>query len=723
LARQRLRIGNYLPSVAESMRSALDVDWVARGSFGGAFGQLDRRLADMHGARWCRIRHDWRDTELEPGRYDWTGWADALGELRRNHIRPVASIALDGLPKFHKDLRAAGYAPPYGRYLYGLARQFHRTCRAWELGDEGNGNRRTMSPEIARHGSAGVRRADPLARIIVSGTGLVEGGLPGTLHGQDTFADFDVACVHPYRKNQSPERARPIKQCKALRRVLDSFGGWQDIWTAAWGRPHRPNVGEPAWWADQKRRARYIVRHHLLSVAGGAEKHGLSRYDGRFGIYDNTRPFLAAPANHTMIALLEGHRYVGPLGRLGNDGIYLVVYERNGRGTLVGWRTASKPPTATRSQPGSGEQASGVTLDLDALRLRSYDLMGNVQTLLNAMGRYELDLTESPSYWVGVGPKVVARAARAQLAEAARRLTRLATRANATDLTRWVSGLAELTRPSQLRARLEALPRRLTATAGSDEPADMAATCQALRVGELLAYLAEVSGPPKVNLLEPEMFDTDTQRLFATVRRRVELLRQGFDQMHRRDHTLAMLRWVIRHARRVLDDAETARRYGRYRRVALLTRSAEAYVATGAAVFNKHRPATRCVWITPYVEPTGQPGRASRDLHAVAGKPVTIRLRVNSYALRHHRGAIVAVLPEAWSVGKGSRAAWRVKTVKGRPARAARQIAIKPMVHQTYPLTLTPPARAKPGRFSLSLQLDVPTLTVAPKQVPIDLRP
>ncbi|MBN1341985.1 MAG: hypothetical protein JXQ73_04855 [Phycisphaerae bacterium] len=705
LAAHAIEIGNYLPAVCESMRTALDVDWMDESVFGGAFGQFDRRLADMHGARWCRISADWRDTERKPGRYDWTGWGRALDELQRNHIRPVALAALSAEPTFHADVRSAGYAPAYGRYLFGLAREFERLCRDWELGNEVSDDHREVYPEVARHGASGVRRADPLARVIVGGTALVDSKFHQSLN-HETFADFDAACVHPHCRARSPEEADLLGQCRMLQDVIDSFGGWHDVWSIDCDGP---GGGASPLGADERRRARHLVRRHLLSIAGGVAKHGLSSYEGDSGIYNRSRPSLAAAASHTMIALLEGHRYVGPLRPLGQDGVYLALYERNGRGTLVGWRIASQ------------EKVDPLRLELDTVFLRRYDLMGNTKSLMSAAGDYAIDLDESPSYWVGVGSEAMARAAQGRLDEAIRRLEALAGKAGASQLTGWTSDLTEPAKASHLDARLRELPGRITPVAGQTRPCDMAAVCQALRTGELLAYLIEASDRPARNVLEPELFDVDDQRRLAAVRRRIELLASGFHQMHRRDHTIPMLRWIIRHGRRVLDDAETARRYGRYRRVGLLARVAEVYVAAGAAVFNKHRPATRCVWITPYVGPAGQEGRFGQAFIASAGKSMPLRLRVNSYALREHRGLLVAVLPKGWSLAEGSGTGWRVKTDGNRPTRVVRDVNIAPMTGETYALVLGVAADARPGRREMSLELDVPTLTVAPRKIQVEV--
>jgi hypothetical protein len=242
-------------------------------------------------------------------------------------------------------------------------------------------------------------------------------------------------------------------------------------------------------------------------------------------------------------------------------------------------------------------------------------------------------------------------------------------------------------------------------------------------VGELLAYLADASEPPTRNLLEPTFFDEETQRLLRTTNRRISMLEEGFEQMHRRDHTIGMLRWIIRHGRRILDDAETARRYERYRRVRLLAESGEAYVAAGATVFNKHRPVTRCVWITPYLVSAGRAVYAVQGFRAPAAGSMDLAIRVNSYALRPHKGTLVVTLPEGWPLARDSATGWTVETGKDQRSRAVRSITTTPMDHESYALTLPVPSNAKPGPYRLSFGLHAPGLAIAPTEVRVEVRP
>ncbi len=696
------RIGNYLPSVPESMRAALDVGWVGRSPFGGVFRPSDGRLADLHGLRWCQVPCGWRDGPPEIVQHDEAGWGERLNRLRRNRIHAVAAIAPLARATSSRPVPNAAEAPSFGRSVYGMVRESHHACCAWELDCGGGGQVDAVCPGALRHGAAAIRRVDPLALVIAGGVSLTRAGRDLSVYEDHAFADIDVTCVRTTVGLTSPQRTHLVGRHNAVRGVIDSLGGWHDVWAMATVAPVRNDRGES--WSDSRQAVRRFVKHRLLTLSAGIERHGLSNADALV-----RQPSLAAAADHTLISLLEGHRYVGPLRSLGEGGVCLLVFERNGRATLVGWRDRPAKP-----------DRAGLRMDLDTIQLRRYDLTGNSEALLNASGEFGLALTESPQYWVGVGRRVVAQASGARLEQAVGDLTRLARRAGATDLLRWAQGLANLSRPSPLEARLKALPRSVIPAAAKQDPAHVAAMCQALRVAGLLAHFAEASTPPSTRVLEPETFSLETQRSLEAVRRRVELLTQGYEQMHRRDHTVGVLRWIIRHARRVLDDAETARRYARYRRVTLLTDAAEAYVAAGATVFNKHRPVTRSVWITPLKDPTSPPGRA---LRAVPGRPLTLRFRVDAYPLRSHRGALVVVLPSGWTVAEKDGVVWREKRAAGRPVRLARDIRINPLVHQTVALTVTPPAKTEAREVRLSVQLDVATLSVPPVDVDVEIRP
>jgi hypothetical protein len=87
-----------------------------------ASGHLDRQDADLAdvaglGVRLWRYGMPWRQTEVEPGVYDWALWDQALAGCDRHGLTPVVDLCHFGLPDHLGGFCDAGWVDAFVRYV------------------------------------------------------------------------------------------------------------------------------------------------------------------------------------------------------------------------------------------------------------------------------------------------------------------------------------------------------------------------------------------------------------------------------------------------------------------------------------------------------------------------------------------------------------------------------------------------------------------------------
>ncbi len=85
----------------------------------GHLGRMDGDLGDVAdlGVEVLRYGMPWRLTELEPGRYDWSLWDEALAACERHGLEPVVDLLHFGLPDHYPGFCDASFVEGFCRYV------------------------------------------------------------------------------------------------------------------------------------------------------------------------------------------------------------------------------------------------------------------------------------------------------------------------------------------------------------------------------------------------------------------------------------------------------------------------------------------------------------------------------------------------------------------------------------------------------------------------------
>lgn len=85
----------------------------------GHIARRDKDLADVAslGVKVWRYGVPWRQTEVEPGRYDWSQWDAALAACERHGLEPVIDLLHFGLPDHLSGFCDPSWVEPFLRYV------------------------------------------------------------------------------------------------------------------------------------------------------------------------------------------------------------------------------------------------------------------------------------------------------------------------------------------------------------------------------------------------------------------------------------------------------------------------------------------------------------------------------------------------------------------------------------------------------------------------------
>lgn len=213
-------------------------------SLAGARADLD--LVRETGAVVLRVALGWDAIEAERGVYDWSFWDEfvRLAAARRVQLIPYVCYtpqwaASDPGDDFWR-------SPPrdpadFERFMAAVVRRYASTIRTWELWNEPD-NRAywTGTPgqfaALVRAGSAGVRSADPTARVVLGGIATELDFLEQLFREQQIAPAVDVVNLHAYFETWHPD---PIERLPAwvdgAREIVLEHGEAEPLWLAETG--------------------------------------------------------------------------------------------------------------------------------------------------------------------------------------------------------------------------------------------------------------------------------------------------------------------------------------------------------------------------------------------------------------------------------------------------------------------------------------------------------
>jgi len=596
--------------------------------FGGVFGSFQPQLASDMGARWIRYEDTvWSDYEKEPGRLE---MASLVKGLRRYQEAGIESIILQTLyqrPAFYNPDQP-GFARAYGEVMRRAAQTARGLANCFELGNEDNGPTKMLYAEVARHGAAGIRSAQPHALIANSGTAFIDLGWLEWQAARGVMDWLDALCTHPYTVNESPDAWDIFGRLEQVNDLIDRLGGMKVQWTTEFGWHHE---------FSPPRRAEWIPRHFLIGAAAGIERHGLYTWERDYGIFQGPAQPPAASV-HALSKMLEGHRFVGLLHQ--SEDLWACVWERAGTPLAIAWSPTGDAEWSVevaeghRAQ-GTEHRAGSTDPNPPSEVVRVFDLFGNPLPVQSQDGRLTIHLDGGPVYVTGVADSVLEQAVRNQCEREHARFVKCleAFRQSATETQRrgdyvWDS-LAQNSRATG--ADLDLALRSWTPASTPIQPAEQAVVAQALR------WFLTAGRPLKRHI---EM--TLPQRLQA----KRQSLRERLEMLAAQDTDVPSLRYLLDRWDRLAAEERMARELGADSLSPCLLGMQET-LAMLCERFAEHGE-RKLFSLWPYLYTVAEDGTLQETLHFVPGESTSIKVRVNSYSQREHTVTVSLKLPEGW---------------------------------------------------------------------------
>lgn len=213
-------------------------------SLAGARADLD--LVRETGATVLRVALGWDAIEAERGVFDWSFWDEfvRLAAARRVQLIPYVCYT----PRWAASDPGEDFwrSPPrdpadFQRFMSVVVRRYASTIRTWELWNEPD-NRAYWTGTAAqfaalvRAGSAGVRSADPTARVVLGGIATELDFLEQLFREERIAPAVDVVNLHAYYETWHPD---PIERLPdwvdGAREIVQEHGEAEPLWLAETG--------------------------------------------------------------------------------------------------------------------------------------------------------------------------------------------------------------------------------------------------------------------------------------------------------------------------------------------------------------------------------------------------------------------------------------------------------------------------------------------------------
>jgi polysaccharide biosynthesis protein PslG len=221
--------------------------------------QRDLERTVEAGSRILRMGIGWDAIEPAPGTYDWSFWDEFMPlAVERYGVRLIPYVSYT--PEWAATDPGPDYwrSPPadpedFGRFMEAIATRYARWVDVWELWNEPDnaeywsGNT-TQFAELTRAGSAGVRRANPQATVVLGGLAWDLEYLRELLAEHEVAPAVDAINIHSYfetwHEHPIEQLANYVEEAAA---IIHAVGEGEPLWMAEVGyssRGIRPGVRE-----------------------------------------------------------------------------------------------------------------------------------------------------------------------------------------------------------------------------------------------------------------------------------------------------------------------------------------------------------------------------------------------------------------------------------------------------------------------------------------------
>ena len=299
------------------------------GYWGGVTWQASSDLLRDAGCRWTRgfLRDLWVTIETEKDKYNTDSFVQSLKERKSKGIDNIVLMTTYDKP-FWRKFDTLDFAPSYGKLFEAIAKT--GLTDKYELGNEDNSGHTKTYAEVGRCGAAGARKYDAIGLIGNSATAGVDDYFFKVQKDKGLLDRLDLIIVHPYCNNNSPEDANIYGTGQRMIDLIDSVGGYKDLWTTEYG--YNDGTEGPSV-LSEKLRSQYYLRHTLIQTSTNYDRCGLFAWNQYWGIFVGNHGTLRALSIQTMAKQLSGYKFAGILSN--GPKVWVLVYEKFGENPIA----------------------------------------------------------------------------------------------------------------------------------------------------------------------------------------------------------------------------------------------------------------------------------------------------------------------------------------------------------------------------------------------------
>ncbi|MFC5699803.1 sugar-binding protein [Cohnella faecalis] len=363
------------------------------------------------GVRHGRFGLAWPGIDTNGGIYNYEVYDPIIDAFASRGINPIPILGIksNGVYDNGEVVDNRGGLEALRSFMADLVQHYEGKVRYWEMPNEPELETHPYIPQelvqVQKAAYSAMKKTD-LNAVLIAGahTSGVTQILPGELElGSYNYAD--AFSYHRYTYGVMPD-GFVQKQYEGVRKLIDGYGGWKDLYVTESGWPTATN-GYPS--VSQEVQRDYAVRGFLIDMISDqvrALEHFNWRdsgfdanfYNTNFGITDgNGRPKLAYPALQTLMTTLDRARYVGTL-QTGDESVEAHLFLNGNEPVLVLWKKVNYGGALVASAP-----KSTIALPVDSAQVTVIDVYGREASIAASGGQATLTVSGTPMFVKGFG--------------------------------------------------------------------------------------------------------------------------------------------------------------------------------------------------------------------------------------------------------------------------------------------------------------------------------
>jgi hypothetical protein len=234
----------------------------------------DFEIIRESGSQFYRVGISWHETEVEPGKYDWSRW-DRLFQIADEYkIKLIPYICYT--PRWAATEEKKFWSSPpknletFAIFAQAIAARYKNRAPSWELWNEPDiadywrGSAEDFAEMVTKAADA-IRKVDSNVKIVLGGMAkpLSDRFFENLLKIKDFQTHFDIFNVHGYFQTWSPQMLEDYPdQFENIHFLLKKYASGKDLWLAEFGFSSRDRT--------EVEQAQGLWKSHVLAASAEA---------------------------------------------------------------------------------------------------------------------------------------------------------------------------------------------------------------------------------------------------------------------------------------------------------------------------------------------------------------------------------------------------------------------------------------------------------------------